>query len=199
MPTAEMLRTFVALPLSAETHARLTQAQRAFMRTCPEGSVRWVKPEGIHLTLFFLGEIGPDRVAPIQTALAAVARAATPFAFQVQGSGCFPNLKRPRVFWVGIEEPNGRLAALQAAVSAALAQLGFQPEERDFSPHLTLGRVAKDASPADLRRIGEALAQAPVGRLGEEQAAEMVFFRSLLKPTGAEYTPLARFRLGEPG
>lgn len=199
MPTAEMLRTFVALPLSAETHAHLTQAQRALMRICPEGSVRWVKPEGIHLTLFFLGEIMPDRVAPIQAALAEVTRGATPFAFQVQGSGCFPNLKRPRVIWVGIEESGGRLAALQAAVSAALARLGFQPEERDFSPHLTLGRVAKDASPADLRRIGEALPQAPVGRLGEERAAELVFFRSLLKPTGAEYTPLARFRLGEPG
>ncbi len=196
MPTAETYRTFVALPLSPALHTRLTQLQQELIRSCPPQSVKWVKPAGIHLTLFFLGEIPRQQIDPIQAALEKVAGAAQPFSFAAKGTGTFPNLRRPRVIWAGLDEPTGRLRQLHAAVTAALAALGYQPEEREFSPHLTLGRVERDVAPQALERIGAAVQKVQTTDLGIEQAVELTFFRSQLKPTGAEYTPLATFRLG---
>jgi 2'-5' RNA ligase len=196
MPAAETYRTFVALPLSPALHDRLTRLQQELIRTCPPQSVKWVKPEGIHLTLFFLGEIPRPQVEPIQAALEKVAAAAQPFTFAAKGTGTFPNLHRPRVIWAGLDEPTGQLRRLHAAVSAALSALGYQPEEREFSPHLTLGRVDRDVPPQALERIGAAVQKVQATDLGTEPAAELTFFRSQLKPAGAEYTPLATFRLG---
>lgn len=196
MPTPETYRTFVALPLSVTLHTQLAQAQRELQRTCPAGAVRWVKAEGLHLTLFFLGEVLLSRLPAIEGALAAVARLAQPFTFSVGGIGAFPNLQRPNVIWVGVQEPSGRLAALHQAVNLALADLGFQPEARAFKPHLTLGRVQRQSAGPVLRQVGEAVGRCSLGPLGEEIAQTLVLFRSELKSTGAEYTALRRFPLG---
>lgn len=199
MATSDLLRVFVALPLSDALHAGLARVQQDLRRACPEGSVRWVRPEGIHLTLFFIGEVLPERIDPIREALAVVARHAAPFAAAVRGVGVFPNPQRARVIWVGLEEPTGRLALLHLAVNEALAQVGFEPEERDFSPHLTLGRVGRNVGREEPRRIGEAVVRVAAQGcdLGAESLATLVLFRSVLKPEGAVYTPLATFALGE--
>lgn len=195
MTKPELWRTFIALPLSAEVTEQLDRVQRALRRTCPEQAVTWVKPPSIHLTLFFLGEILPEMTTPVQEALRVIARNTAPFDFSVQGAGAFPNLNRPRVIWVGLADPAGRLAVLHRAVNEALATVGFKPETRPFSPHLTLGRVKPHAPREDAQAIGQAVGKLTVGVLGQVCAAEIIFFRSHLKPTGAEYTPLQTFPL----
>lgn len=197
MPTAEMLRTFVAVPLSQPLHAGLARAQRDLQRLCPVGAVRWVKTEGIHLTLFFLGETPSARVADIERVLTPVAQAAQPLQFTVGGVGAFPNLTRPNVIWVGVRDTAGTLTPLHRAVNAALASLGFQPEDRAFTPHLTLGRVNRDSGSDVVRRVGEAVGRFTLESLGEESPRQIVLFRSELRPTGAEYTALRVFPLGQ--
>ncbi|HOT91198.1 MAG TPA: RNA 2',3'-cyclic phosphodiesterase [Anaerolineae bacterium] len=196
MAQPETLRTFVALPLSSAVIENLSAIQRTLRRTAPEQAVAWVNPDNIHLTLFFLGDIVLERRQPVEAALRVVARNVRPFTFTVRGLGAFPNANRPRVIWVGVEEPTGQLTLLHRAVTEALANIGFQPEDRRFSPHLTLGRVRQRASREEAQAVGEAIRQTEVGALGEVPAEELIFFRSVLKSSGAEYTPLARYGLG---
>jgi 2'-5' RNA ligase len=196
MPKPETYRTFIALPLSEAVTRQLGDVEAVLRRACPERAVRWVPPERVHLTLFFLGDVLVDRLEPTQRAIAVVARNIPPFSFAVQGLGAFPNTKRPRVVWVGVEDASGRLALLHDALNEAMEAIGFAPDTRPFSPHLTLGRVRRRTARRDVRRVGEAVVQAEVGHLGDVPAEELIFFRSVLKPTGAEYTPLARFPLG---
>ncbi len=193
----ETLRTFVALPLSLALHTRLGQVQESLRRVCPDRCVRWVQPHSIHLTLFFLGDVGVERLDEIKIALRVAARHIAPFDFVVGGLGVFPNPKRPRVVWVGVQESTGRLSLLHATVNEVLVKVGFTPEERDFKPHLTLGRLNQSASAEQARQVGEAVLKKNFADLAAEQAAELVLFRSELKASGAEYTPLATFRLGD--
>jgi 2'-5' RNA ligase len=196
MVPPETYRTFIALPLSSAVVEKLADVQRILRRRPSEGAVTWVRPANIHLTLFFLGDMLLDRQKPIETALSVVARNVRPVSFTVQGIGAFPNVNRPRVIWVGLNEPTGQLALLHRAVNEAMENIGFQPEDRRFSPHLTLGRIRRRALREDVEDVGAAVRQANVGHLGDVQAEEMIFFRSVLKSSGAEYTPLATFRLG---
>lgn len=191
----ETLRLFIAIPLPEMLLRQLAQVQRTLEKQMPAGVVRWVKPEGIHLTLKFLGDTPEGEVPAIREALTAVARRAVSCTFAVGDLGCFPNLRRPRVIWVGVQEPGGQLRALQEAVERAMVPLGYPPEGRPFSPHLTLGRVRDGIPSRDVTRIGEVVVATALGTLGEVRVDLFALIRSVLKPTGAEYTPLAEFRL----
>ena len=193
MSQPETYRTFIALPLSPDITKKLANVQRMLQRRSPERAVSWVKPANIHVTLFFLGDILPTLQSPIETALTVVARNVRPFSFDVQNLGAFPNVNRPRVIWVGVDEPSGQLALLHRAVNEAMESVGFQPEKRRFSPHLTVGRIRRRASREDAQDVGKAVQQVEVGHLGQVPVEKMIFFRSALKSSGAEYTPLAAF------
>ncbi|MGC9397970.1 MAG: RNA 2',3'-cyclic phosphodiesterase [Anaerolineae bacterium] len=190
------VRAFVALPLSEDTHRQLDRVQRRLQRDCPPGAVKWVSPEKIHLTLFFLGDVLVERIDALREALTVVARNAAPIKTDIGGLGVFPNPNRARVLWVGVGDPAEHLALLHLAVNEALAQLGYEPDRRPFHPHLTLGRVRRRTSRADVRHIGELVTRTEIGTLGRETFDEVVLFRSDLTPTGAEYMRLATFRLG---
>lgn len=191
----EVLRCFIALPLSATVTAGLDAVQRQLKRRCPSSAVRWVAPASIHLTLCFLGDVLDERVAEIKAGLGVVTRYAERFTLEVGGLGGFPNAREPRVVWVGIQEPTGQLNALAELVREAMARVGFTPEARAFSPHLTLARVQRHASRDESRTVGDCVSQTAVGTLGQVQAEQITLFRSFLKSTGAEYTPLATFPL----
>lgn len=191
----EMIRAFIAIPLPQSLLERLEQLQRQLQKQMPPGAVRWVRPEGIHLTLKFLGDTSAEKVAQIRAALLNTAHGKPAFTFTVGDLGCFPNPRSPRVVWVGTQEPTGRLATLQDAVEAAMAPFGYPPEGRGFTPHLTLGRVQQRASRDEVARIGEVVSTTKVGTLGEVAVAHFALIRSVLKPSGAEYTVLAEFRL----
>jgi 2'-5' RNA ligase len=195
MAQPETYRTFIALPLSPDITQKLADIQRTLRRRCPERAVSWVKPDNVHVTLFFLGDILPARQPPVEKALSVVARNVRPFTFGVQYLGAFPNVNRPRVIWIGVEESTGQLRLLHRAVNEAMESVGFQPEKRRFSPHLTIGRIRRRASRDEARAVGAAIQQADVGYLGRVPVERMIFFRSVLKSSGAEYTPLAEFEL----
>ena len=189
------LRTFIAIELPAEILRLMKQAQAQLQAAAPPHSVRWVRTEGIHLTLKFLGPVPMSQIDAITATMAAAARGVEPFTLTFGGAGCFPNLKRPRVVWIGIAEPTGRLNSLQRAVESAISPLGYPPEERGFQPHLTLGRAAHEATPDDLKRVGEIVTAANIGTLGQVPVSSIALIKSDLKPSGAEYTTLQRARL----
>ena len=187
----QTLRAFVAVNFSPELRRALAEAIAGLSRATPNRAVQWVKADNIHLTLKFLGDISANDVPKIAEALAASVNSVEPFQFTAAGLGCFPNLRKPRVVWAGVEEDGARkLIALAEAVEAALNPLGYPPEERPFSPHITLGRVRRETPPPDAARTGQAVAAQPAVRYGIESVNAIHLMKSDLQPGGAVYTLL---------
>ncbi len=183
------MRTFIAVPLPQECHRVLQQAQDKLRSA--EAEVRWVSVPGIHLTLKFLGEIDPGMVPKLKAALEQASAAHKPFSLVLRSLGCFPNLHAPRVVWFGVEGAVGELTALQKSIEEACVSLGFDPEERPFRPHLTLGRVQ---GKRNLHRLGDYI------KIGtdlecEFAAGQFNLYKSTLKPQGAIYSVLESFNL----
>lgn len=185
------MRLFVALELTEEVRA----AVRALIaRLEPAGAdLRWVRPEGMHLTLKFIGEVPEEKLAPLQAALGAVVSAA-PVALNFHGLGYFPNERAPRVLWVGAQA-SANLAPLAADLEAALEPLGIAREKRPFSPHLTLGRFR---SSKGLPRLQEEIARLPGLDFGRVETRELALYQSRLAPGGAQYTRLRAFGFVRP-
>lgn len=185
------MRLFVAADLPADLRARLAALQRELSGLRSE--VRWVGPEGIHLTFAFLGEVAADRMAAVQGALAAAAEEGpAPFRLRAAGVGVFPVRGPLRVVWVGIGGDRAAATRLERALARHLASCGFAPEEREFRPHLTLGRVRRDGGREDRALLGRHQSV----DLGEFPVDEIVLFESRLGPQGARYEALARHPLG---
>jgi 2'-5' RNA ligase len=193
-----MLRTFIAVELDREFLDNLENLQGRLRQQVAPRSVRWVWPQGIHLTLKFLGETRPDQVAAVKPALDRAAAGVVSFTFTAGGLGCFPNTRRPRVIWVGLYEPTGALARLRDAVESQVAPLGFPTEKRSFRPHLTLGRVQRHASKSEVREIGELVAATETGVLDEMRVERVSYIKSDLRPGGAVYTALHEAQLHQP-
>ncbi len=197
-----MVRTFVAVELPAEVRAELSRVQSelrnlARERDLPVGrSLKWVEPEGIHLTLKFLGEVGEDKVAQLVEATRASVGTRPPLALQMAGSGAFPSARQPRVLWVGLAGDLSALAELQRAVDEQIAPLGFPPESRPFSPHLTLARVREQAPLPERRAVAELLSLAKPSAPLAFNATRVSLMKSKLRPTGARYEALATYLLG---
>ncbi len=188
-------RTFVAIELPPGVLQLLSSTQddlRTRMGKATE-AVRWVRPEGIHLTLQFLDDTRVDLLGQIEQALKSASALAKPFQLRIGGIGAFPNPRRPRVIWLGLEGDQQDMSALntlQAAIAKQLATLGFKDEER-FSPHLTLGRV-RDAVRADeLAVIANALSQPAKHPTAAFQVNGVSLIESHLQPGGSVYTPIA--------
>jgi 2'-5' RNA ligase len=192
-------RTFIAIELDEELRDGLQGLQDRLREQISPRSVRWVRPEGIHLTLKFLGDTPVGRIEEIQAALALAAVEARPFTFTVGGLGCFPNTRRPRVVWVGLQEVTGILARLRDSVEAHVTPLGFPTERRPFSPHLTLGRVQRRASKSEVREIGEVVGASAIGTVGQMAVTAVSYIKSELRPSGAVYTTLFEAKLGDGG
>jgi len=190
-----ILRTFIAIELSSGVRRALEATQIDLQRTVPPRSVRWVRPYGIHLTLKFLGDTPAGRLEEITQALTAAAAEVATCSIEMQGLDCFPNQRKPRVIWVGVREPTGKLRALWQTIEAHVAPLGWLTERRGFQPHLTLGRVSRHANSAERQSIGKVVQQANVGWLGSMEVKEVSFVSSDLRPGGAVYTTLAAAQL----
>lgn len=186
----ESIRTFICFELPEEVRHHLRDLI-IYLKTFGRG-VRWVRHDGIHLTLKFLGSVEGNRIEEIAREVQAVSSSYQPFSIKLAGKGAFPNFNRPRVFWVGIDEPTGTIAAIQSDIEDRLATLGFKKEERKFSPHLTLGRVKFDDP--SVRKIAGELQRMKMDQL-EFSANEIVIMKSDLQPNGAVYTPLEKIPL----
>jgi 2'-5' RNA ligase len=184
------IRSFIAIEIPPSLKSRLEELQRELRRA--NADIRWVRPEGIHLTLKFLGLIRKEDVEKICQAIAPVISGWEAFEVRVQGVGCFPNPRNPRVVWVGVNRGKETLSALQQDIEAKMAGLYFPAEGRPFSPHLTLGRVRSSKGKVPLAQAIERNKEVEVGTF---EARHVFLFQSELKPSGAEYTKLREFPL----
>lgn len=188
-----MIRAFLAvdLPESYQAGLRLVQDYLRHSRA----DVRWTAVAGIHLTLKFFGEIDEPLVDALAAAAARVGRATPTFTLGVKGVGVFPNLNSPRVIWLGLSGQTEVLRELVHGLEQAFAPLGFPPEKRPFTPHLTLGRVRSGQGREALRRSLETVV---LPAFPELQVRQLVLMQSTLRPQGALYTPLRQIALGGP-
>lgn len=184
-----LLRAFVAVEIPSGIHQAIEKKTAPLRAALNASLVRWVPAENIHLTLKFLGDVSPASLDLLQQMLCAEVSQHHVFELEFGGLGAFPNPKRPRVIWIGIQAPAG-LEALQHGIEAATATLGYPDEERPFSPHLTIGRVKQNVGSAGMQQIRTALEETKVGPLGMARVSAVHLFKSDLRPTGAVYTRL---------
>jgi 2'-5' RNA ligase len=182
------IRSFIAIELSDEVKHFLQDLSDQCRKM--GGDVRWVRPGAMHLTLKFLGNVSPDLLDSVKEELTPVFKVRSPFSLQVSGVGAFPNLMKPRVLWVGLDDPADALVPLATDVERCLEPLGFKREKRGFSPHITLGRVksmkGKSALVDGIRQIYDTQGPSFI-------ASGAILFQSILKPSGAEYLHLKHF------
>jgi 2'-5' RNA ligase len=148
-----------------------------------------VAPQNVHLTLKFLGDVSPANLERLAEALKVETAEYETFTISVSGLGAFPNPRRARVIWIGLDAPAALLAILRG-VEAVTSRLGYASEERPFSPHLTIGRVGQNVSGTDLQQIRRALEGTSIGALGTFRVDAVHIFKSDLKPGGSVYTHL---------
>jgi 2'-5' RNA ligase len=184
----EEIRSFVAVEIPEVLRQKLREFLRELKTTGAD--VKWVRPEGIHLTLKFLGAARQDVLEKISLSLRPVAETFSPFEIRAEGCGCFPSLRNPRVVWAGLIDREGAVLRLQREIEAAAAELGFPPEDRPFRPHLTLGRVRSPKGKIALAQKIEGSARLDLGSFPVER---VILFRSDLRPEGAVYTKLQEF------
>jgi 2'-5' RNA ligase len=187
----EEIRSFVAIELSDETRDKLGSTQALLKSKGISDQVRWVRPRGIHLTLKFLGDVPIDKVQEIVVAIRQASEGTGPFSLSFGGLGCFPNVRRPNVIWVGIFGDTETLVHLQGRVENRLAVLGFPPEKRKYTPHLTLGRLGRHVSSKERGRLGGMIQTERIDTLAELEVCEISLMKSVLSPAGAQYSRLA--------
>lgn len=190
MPELDSIRAFVAVEIPDSVKDEIARLISHF--THKGYPVRWVNRNNLHLTLVFLGENPPEFIVRAQESLARAAAATAEFEMSVKGLGVFPNERSPRVIWLGIEQGRAELTALAQRALKELVTIGFIPEKRPFSAHLTIGRVKEQLS--DARSILERPFAAPAFPV-----SELVLLRSFLKPTGPVYERLGRYAFGLKG
>lgn len=183
-----MIRAFAALNLPTAPRAYLRGLIQQWQAALPRSAVRWVRPDALHLTLKFYGEIPAEQVPKLKTVIAPSTRLA-PLTVHLRHVGAFPNLNRPRVVWVGLAGAVEALGALQQSVEVASTSLGFVPEARAFAPHLTVGRVSPTARPADLAKLKEVISTTQLLPITFTLNA-LSLMQSDLRPEGAVYTEL---------
>ncbi|HJX68873.1 MAG TPA: RNA 2',3'-cyclic phosphodiesterase [Dehalococcoidia bacterium] len=191
----EEIRSFIAIELPEEARTGLARLRKELERN-EHKFVKWVDPQGIHLTLKFLGNIPSKRVTEITEAMKKVAQGVSPFHLEISGLGVFPGLKQARVFWVGVGGELDRLSGLQQNIDSALAALGFAREERPFVPHLTLARIREGASAPERRSFGELVGSTTFEDKYPIEVEAVRLMRSQLTPAGAIYTCLSVVGLG---
>jgi len=184
-----MLRSFIAIELPPEVQKAITRATSSIQKALPKPLVRWVTEQNIHLTLKFLGEVSPSNLEGLAEALKVESSQHPCFELSIGKLGAFPNTRRARVIWIGLEAPP-ELQNLQHGVEAVAARLGYPAEERPFSAHLTIGRVGQNASATDLARIRTELEGCRVGPLARLTVDSLHIFKSDLQPAGSIYTHL---------
>jgi 2'-5' RNA ligase len=182
-----VIRAFIAIELSPEIIHRLDQVTQELKGKLVNVPVRWVPAENIHLTLKFLGDVSISNLEMLTKILGSVVSTHHSFEISAGGLGAFPKIHQPRVIWIGLEVPP-ELLAIQHNLELETARLGYAREERQFSPHLTLGRVSRNATPAEIQRIAKVLETTKVGFLGATRVRTVYLFRSDLSPNGATYT-----------
>jgi 2'-5' RNA ligase len=185
------IRSFLAFELPEEIKHIVTRVSAEIRKSSLD--VRWVRPEFIHLTVVFMGDIQPEQISPMAESVKAVCSNHEPFRISLKPMGCFPNSRNPRVIWLGIGGDLERMSRFRDDLQQALSPFGIKQEERAFKPHLTLGRFKKPGKKQT--ELDQLLAK--YGDLSSPACTldEFVMFRSDLKPGGAVYTRMLSWPL----
>jgi len=181
--TQAHVRTFIAVDLAPEVRAAIARLKGDLARVRSE--VRWVRDDGLHATIKFLGSVQAERFDDVRDAVVRAAASVASFSARVRGLGAFPSIKRPRVVWVGLETP--ALGKLAKEIEDALLPLGFAAEERPFHAHVTLGRVSGQRGWPSVETI---LKAHWTDDFGTSPVDHVTIYRSDLRPGGAVYTIL---------
>ncbi len=184
------MRTFIAIEIPAEIKSALSALQTELRRAGAD--VNWTRPESIHLTLKFLGEVDERSIGKIENAIISAAAEFQAFTLRLDVTGVFPNSRQPRVLWAGLSGEVETAGELHRRLDEELAPVGFKREEKEFRPHLTVGRLKSNRKSRELIALADSH---PLPALSFE-VSEIVLMRSELHPAGARYTPLAKASLG---
>jgi 2'-5' RNA ligase len=184
-----VIRAFVAVRIEPAMIQKISEVQSQLQESLT--GIRWVAQENLHFTLKFLGSVEDKKLVPIMVALEDALRPVQCFSLLGNGIGVFPNVKRARVLWIGLQGQG--LHRIAEEVETALEPLGFPRESRDFAPHLTLGRWRNPV--LQPQKLGEQIERWQDYDLGKSKVDEVVLFQSVLKPNGAVYSPLGVIRL----
>ena len=179
------IRTFIAITLDSEIQQALAQAQDHLKRL--DCNIKWVKPENIHLTLKFLGDVKLKKIDKVRQTLENLFKRAGPIKMELTQLGAFPNIERPRILWIGLKDDNRQIARLCSTLEEGLGKIGFKKEEKPFSPHITIGRIR---SPKNLNLLAEAISNYSLPVDLKQTARNITFYKSILTPTGPIYEPL---------
>lgn len=180
------MRTFIAIEIPPAVKTALAAMQTELRRAAAD--VAWTKPENLHLTLRFLGEIEERRLQTVKRVCDEAAATVPPFVLRLNGGGVFPNLRQPRVLWAGLAGEIEMAAQLQSRLEQALTAQGFAPEDKPFNPHLTVGRVKSQQNARQVAALAEIQSLPEIAF----EVREIVLMKSDLHPTGARYTALAK-------
>ena len=185
----DTIRAFIAIELPDDVKDTVALIIKR-LRPAQYRYVKWVAPSGTHLTIKFLGNTSTEQIPQITDIMKTAAQKVPPIQLHLGGLGMFPNEQRPRVIWVALEGNTSPLAAMQREIEKALEPLGFAPENRAFTPHLTLGRVRDNASPDERREIGGVVKAKKIDYDASFTLRELSLMKSTLMPTGAIYNRL---------
>ena len=184
-------RTFCAIELSDRVREQLADHVKRLREAVPDASASWSRPENVHLTLKFFGNVPRQDLTRISAAATRVAQQFSSFQIRIGGTGVFPRRSRPQVLWVGVEDSSNCLSDLQQRLEEEFAREGFAKEDRGFRPHLTIARLRR---PEDARQLAEAHIQTKFSFI-EVPVNEFVLFRSELSPKGSRYTTISKHGL----
>ena len=189
MADREIIRAFLAMDPPPEVLRRIADIQEVLKKTL-RGSISWIRPEGIHLTLKFFGDMAAEDLQPISEVVSGQAAGTRPLHLNIKGLGVFPGIRRPRVLWLDVGGEVARLIALQGVLDQGFETCGIKKEERPFRAHLTLARIK---SPQGLSGLDKVLEEKEAESAGSFEAKGLILFKSDLTPKGAIYTVLADF------
>jgi len=188
---SELWRVFAAIELSSNIHRRIQKQIQLLQAAVPDNRASWSRPQNIHLTVKFFGNVLSKKISPISEAASRVVKQLNKFEIQIGNTGAFPKVSQARVLWIGVADPAGQLARLHQLFEAECAVEGFERETRDFRPHLTIARLRRPEGAKALAETNQ--------KLGFESMSvevnELVVFRSELSPKGSKYTAISRHQL----
>jgi len=192
-----LLRAFIAIELPIPICDAIQKQTARLRQTLGNDLIRWVPTRNMHLTLKFLGDTATSHVDFLKQLLAREADTHPQFDLQLGGLGSFPNSRSPRFLWIGIHAPT-ELVSLQKSIEAGTSRLGYEQEERDFMPHLSIGRVRQNISPPELQKIRAVLDTIQLGNIGIARVDSIHLFKSDRQPSGSIYTKLFSALLSKP-
>ncbi|MCE9646159.1 MAG: RNA 2',3'-cyclic phosphodiesterase [Chloroflexi bacterium] len=192
-----LLRAFIAIELPQHLQVSIEKQTARLHQTLGDQVIRWVPTHNMHLTLKFIGDISTSHVDFLKQLIAQEAASHPQFDLQIGGLGSFPTPRRPRILWAGLHAP-ADLVSLQNGIEMGTARLGYDRQERPFSPHLTLGRVRQNITEMDMQKIRAALDTIQLGNIGTTRVDSVHLIKSDLHPDGPVYTKLFSAPLSKP-